>query len=78
MVVDAFTKQFMNNVLQNGIGKQIQIVEDGQWLKGKIIYWRAKFGLGRIQLTCETEDSQFFFVQTDDLLTGKAQIIWHS
>lgn len=78
MVVDAFTKNFMNNVIRNGVGQQIQLMEDGQWLKGKIIDWRAKFGLGRIQLTCETEDSHFFFVDSDELLSGKAQIIWHS
>ena len=77
MVVDAFIKQFMNKVIQNGIGKQVHIESDGVWLKGVITDWRAKFGLGRIQLTCETADGEFFFVDSDELLAGKAQIIWH-
>jgi len=77
MVVDAFTKQFMNKVIQNGIGQGIHLWDNGVQLKGVITDWRAKFGLGRIQLTCETADGEFFFVDSDELLAGKAQIIWH-
>lgn len=60
---------FMNEIYQNGIGKQVQGTHNDNPFIGKITSVRAKYG-SDLSLTIEKEDGETFLLNATTLYKG--------
>lgn len=60
---------FMNEIYQNGVGKQVQGIHNDEPFIGKIVSVRAKYG-SDLSLTIEQENGKTFLLNATALYNG--------